>query len=148
MNNLGFTKDPRRNSRVYLLQELFWQTFKKRYQVESNFPIIKVDFDQEKYQMTKQLIEDNKERIDQIIKDHAPQRPLDSLNPVDLNILRIIIAEAFIGEITPPKAAINEGLELAKLFSSDSSPKFINGVLGSIYKEKVGVRSSTGSDEK
>ena len=53
---------------------------------------------------------------------------------VDRNILRLAIYEIMIGDKTPPKVAINEAVELGKLFGSESSPKFINGVLGSVMQ--------------
>jgi N utilization substance protein B len=53
---------------------------------------------------------------------------------VDRNILRMAIYEIMIGEETPPKVAINEAVELAKVFGSDSSSKFVNGVLGSVME--------------
>ena len=77
------------------------------------------------------------ESIDKIIAATAPQWPVEQINPVDRNILRIGICELVYGnkEEVPPKVAINEAVELAKTFSSDSSRRFINGVLGTVYKE-------------
>ena len=76
--------------------------------------------------------------IDEIIRKAACQWPLEQINPIDRNILRIGIYELLFGnqEEVPPKVAINEAVELAKTFSGDSSRKFVNGVLGTIYKER------------
>jgi len=76
-------------------------------------------------------------QIDQIIEKTAPEWPLNQINIVDRNVLRIGIYELLFGnkEEVPPKVAINEAIELAKTFAGESSGKFINGVLGTIYKE-------------
>ncbi len=76
--------------------------------------------------------------LDKIIEKAAPQWPIDRIAIVDRNILRIGLAELlFSGEDNnvPPKVAINEAIELAKKFGAEKSPKFINGVLGAVYKE-------------
>lgn len=75
--------------------------------------------------------------IDAIIEKAAPQWPLDQIALVDRNVLRVGIYELLFGNRgeVPPKVAINESIELAKTFGGDSSGKFINGVLGTIYRE-------------
>ncbi len=70
--------------------------------------------------------------IDAIIQRTAPLWPAEQLAPVDRNILRLAIREFLLDNLTPVRAAINEAVELAKTFGSDSSPKFVNGVLGSV----------------
>ena len=74
----------------------------------------------------------NKEQIDQHIKSFAPAWPMEQIPIIDRNILRLAIFEVLLDNNVPVKVAINEAVELAKAFGSDSSPKFINGVLGSI----------------
>ena len=76
----------------------------------------------------------NKDKIDAVIQAHAPTWPVAQLPIVDRNILRLAIFEILISEKVPLKVAINEAVELAKIFGSDSSPRFINGVLGSVSK--------------
>lgn len=78
--------------------------------------------------------------IDEIIEKAAPEWPISQINIVDRNVLRIGIFELLFGnkEEVPPKVAINEAIELAKNFGGESSGKFINGVLGTIYKEIEG----------
>ncbi len=71
-------------------------------------------------------------RIDELIARAAPQWPVAQLPPVDRNILRLAIGEILGNNRTPVRAAINEAVELAKTYGSDSSAKFVNGVLGSI----------------
>jgi N utilization substance protein B len=74
----------------------------------------------------------HKEEIDGNIRRFAPAWPLEQIPAVDRNILRLAIFEIIFGQETPLKVAINEAVELAKRFGSESSPRFINGVLGSV----------------
>ncbi len=75
--------------------------------------------------------------VDDIISKAAPDWPLEKINIVDRNILRMGLTELLFGDRTqvPPKVAINEAIELAKSFGGENSSKFINGVLGAVYKE-------------
>ncbi|MFH1608591.1 MAG: transcription antitermination factor NusB [Patescibacteria group bacterium] len=75
--------------------------------------------------------------IDEIIEKAAPEWPIDKISIVDRNILRIGLTELLFGDRkqVPPKVAINESIELAKTFGGENSSKFINGVLGAVYKE-------------
>ena len=77
----------------------------------------------------------NKSELDALIKIFAPAFPSEQMSIVDRNILRLAIFEILFNDKTPFKVAINEAVELAKAFGSDSSPRFINGVLGSITTE-------------
>jgi len=74
----------------------------------------------------------NKKKIDQHIKNFAPAWPVEQIPLVDRNILRLAIFEILLDNNVPVKVAINEAVELAKMFGSDNSPKFVNGVLGSV----------------
>ena len=76
----------------------------------------------------------NCEEIDNIISKFAPNWPINQMAIVDCNILRMAIYEIKLRGETPPKVAINEAVELAKSFGADSSPKFVNGVLGSVME--------------
>lgn len=77
------------------------------------------------------------EELDKIIEKAAPQWPLEQIAIVDRNVLRLGIYELLFGnrDEVPPKVAINESIELAKTFGGDASGKFVNGVLGTIYRE-------------
>ena len=75
---------------------------------------------------------ENRPEIDEIISRYAPAWPLDQMAMMDRNILRVAIFEIRMGGETPPKVAVNEAVELGKIFGADSSPKFVNGVLGSV----------------
>ena len=79
----------------------------------------------------------NLAKIDQIIAQAAPEWPIDQIAIVDRNVLRLGIFELLFGDYkeVPPKVAINEAIELAKSFGGESSGKFVNGVLGTIYRE-------------
>lgn len=100
--------------------------------------------------LTKGVIE-NMPTIDAIISKAAPQWPIDQISIVDRNILRLGLYELLYEDkdAVPPKVAINEAIELAKNFGGESSGKFINGVLGTIYKEicgEVGGQEPPGED--
>ena len=74
----------------------------------------------------------NRDRIAPIIRECAPAWPLEQMSPVDRAILEIAVFELLFDSGSPPKVAINEAVELAKTFGSDSSPRFVNGVLGTV----------------
>src|SRR3989338_2745881 len=78
-----------------------------------------------------------KDDIDLVISKAAPEWPLERIAPVDRNILRLGLYELLFADRSqvPAKVAINEAIELAKTFGGDSSGRFVNGVLGAIYKE-------------
>ena len=88
----------------------------------------------------KELVEGvlkNREKIDSIIEKAAPEWPLEQVAMVDRNVLRIGLFELLFGSRNevPPKVAINEAIELEKTFGSESSGRFVNGVLGTVYRE-------------
>lgn len=70
--------------------------------------------------------------MDRLIARFAPEWPLDQMAVIDRNILRIAMYEFLVTDETPVKVAINEAVELAKVYGSDSAPRFINGVLGTL----------------
>lgn len=88
------------------------------------------------FDLAKKTIEHQGE-IDKLIEKCAPEWPLSQVTVVDRNILRLGIYEVLFGnyEEVPPKVAINEAIELAKTFGGESSGRFVNGVLGTIYRE-------------
>jgi N utilization substance protein B len=81
--------------------------------------------------------------LDPFIQQYAPEWPLEQMAYVDRNILRMALYEFAIDGTTPVKVAINEAVELAKMFGSDSSPRFINGVLGALVplKDEIARRA-------
>lgn len=88
------------------------------------------------WRLVKGVIE-NQEKLDKIIEKSAPEWPLEQITIIDRNILRLGLYELLFGsrKEVPPKVAINEAIELAKGFSGESSGKFVNGVLGTVYRE-------------
>jgi len=126
----------RRKARIVALQTLYeldCSTHKSddilaRLLQEKALPGEAIDF-------TRELITgvlQNKHDIDNIIRRFAPAFPVEQIATIDRNILRLAIFEVLFNNKVPVKAAINEAVELAKSFGSDTSQKFINGVLGSI----------------
>jgi N utilization substance protein B len=84
--------------------------------------------------------------IDKFIKDFAPEWPIEQITLVDRNILRLGVFELIFDPDIPSKVAINEAIEIAKTFGGESSGRFVNGVLGSIYK-KIGPTDKTEDKE-
>ncbi|MBU0981145.1 transcription antitermination factor NusB [Patescibacteria group bacterium] len=82
------------------------------------------------------LVMKNRKKIKEKIAKHAPEWPFEKIAPIDRAILELSVAELLFDKEIPDLVAINEGIELAKEFGTESSPKFVNGVLSSIY-EKV-----------
>lgn len=80
-------------------------------------------------------VQKHQAEIDAMIVKYAPEWPLEQITVVDRNVLRIGIYELYYNQDIPPKVAINEAIELAKTFGGESSGKFINGVLGTIFKQ-------------
>lgn len=81
-------------------------------------------------------------KLDEIIAHYAPEWPLDQVASIDRNIIRIALWEFAVKKCTPIKVAINEAVELGKIYGSDSTPRFVNGVLGSLvskYDEYKGI---------
>lgn len=114
--------DPRHLKRIKLMQIIFAYNFSS--------PEEQFEEDEETYQQAKNILLILSE-IDAKIAKFAPERPLSEINQVDLAILRVITAESITLK-TPKKVLINEAVELAKEYGTDSSPKFINGVLGKL----------------
>jgi N utilization substance protein B len=86
--------------------------------------------------------------MDILIARYAPEWPLSQMAVIDRNILRIAIFEFVASEETPVKVAINEAVELAKTYGSDSAPRFINGVLGTLAEQIDPLRSELITGEK
>ena len=93
------------------------------------------DFDEGGAEFLRRLVRGvlhNIDLLNNLVGENAPDRPVEELAIIDRNILRLALFEIASEEIdTPPKVVINEAIELAKTFGSDTSPRFINGVLGS-----------------
>ena len=131
-------------SRSIVLQTLFEWDFEGR-QREEIFPIFERNLkefaagssDRPFMDRLLKLVLEKIRDLDNIIEKAAPDWPIDKIAPVDRNILRIGLAELLFADRkeVPPKVAINEAIELAKQFGGETSGRFINGVLGAVYKE-------------
>ncbi len=130
-------------ARTLVLQALFeWDFYSGKVDIDEVIRHNKAEFAPEfdDQGFSKRLFEeviDNHLIIDKLITKFAPEWPLDQITLVDRNVLRMGIYELKFDKTIPPKVAINEAIELAKSYGGPSSGKFVNGVLGSIYKEMV-----------
>ena len=93
-------------------------------------------------------VSENLKQIDDVIVQTAPEWPLDQITVVDRSILRLGIFELLISKQVPPKVAINEAVELGKAFGGESSGKFVNGVLGTLYKNLPEDVKKAGEDQE
>lgn len=94
--------------------------------------------DQEGLEFAKELlmgVVSNIEELDAVIVKHAPEWPIEQITIIDRNVLRLGIYELLHLKGTPAKVAINEAVEMGKRFGGESSGKFVNGVLGALFKE-------------
>lgn len=103
------SRDPRHQKRIERMQQLFADSFRHPWRGDP--------------------------AIDRAIERAAPEWPLDKIAKIDLAILRLAVHELLVEKKEPPKVIIDEAVELAKAFGGDNSPKFINGVLGTILQE-------------
>lgn len=85
----------------------------------------------------------NTAKLDDIIRPIAPEWPIEQIAKIDKTILRMAIFELLVADSVPPKVVINEAVELAKAFGGENSSKFVNGVLGTAFKQKYGKPSKT-----
>ena len=93
-------------------------------------------------------VAENFEPLDKALQPMAPEWPISSIAAIDRNVLRMGLYElSECGDTVPPKVAINEAVELAKAFGSDNSSRFINGVLGTAYKQLGIVEEKNGEPE-
>lgn len=113
------SSDPRHIRRQHLIQDLF----KTEFHTQSVSPI------------TKPILE-KIEELDAIIKQIAPEFEIEKINRVDLAILRLAVYELTVQKSEPPHVIVDEAIELAKEFSGESSPAFVNGALGNLLKHE------------
>lgn len=132
-------------ARTIALQSLYEWDFHSQPQqgieeaLERNMQEFAPDFDDNNFSRNLVYgVMNNIKTIDQQIANHAPEWPLDQITFIDRNVLRIGIYEMIFDNDIPDKVAINEAIELAKAFGGESSGRFVNGVLGTIYKEIKG----------
>lgn len=142
-------------ARTIAMQSLFnWDFNGKKNEtlediIKNNFEHFAPNFDDQGF--VANIIEgviNNLDSIDEYIIKYATEWPLDQITTVDRNILRIGVYELIFNEDIPSRVAINEAIEIAKSFGGDSSGKFVNGVLGAIYKDILKKEESSNKEIK
>jgi N utilization substance protein B len=141
--------DPRHAARILALQKLYEGNFmdlnisgteKEETLNLSTEVLCEINgikkFDKKLYEQLVKSVPKNTEKMDEIVFELAPERPVNEISQIDLQILRMAISEGFIDKFTPHKVAIDEAIELAKEFGGDASSKFVNGVLGTLLNKK------------
>jgi N utilization substance protein B len=131
-------------ARTIVLQSLYEWDFHKRTPSEAiqiterNLNEFAPDFDERSFTLA--LIKgvmDNEKQITEAITKFAPDWPIERITTVDRNVLRLGIYELMFDDQIPSKVAINEAIELAKTFGGESSGKFVNGVLGAVFRDQT-----------
>jgi N utilization substance protein B len=127
---------PRRKSRIAALQALYESDMSSHAALAALDRLVAdKELTEAQSSFARELVEgvcEQRAAIDDVIRQAAPQWPVDQISAIDRNILRLAIREILMNNGTPLRAAINEAVELAKGFGSDNSAKFVNGVLGSV----------------
>lgn len=126
-------------SRMILMQSLYEWDIRPEEKLEEildrNIAQYKAEVDTEFINAVKKGVVQKEEEIDKMIARAAPEWPLEQVAVIDKTILRIALFELLFDKDVPAKVAINEAVELAKSFGGDNSSKFVNGVLGTLYRE-------------
>lgn len=112
-------QDPRHKKRLEKVEKLFSHSFDQDQKPKIISPIL-----------------ENLKKIDSLIHEAAPEWPLDNINKIDLSILRLATYELWYDDEVPSKVSIDEAVEIAKRYGAESSPSFVNGVLGTILDKK------------
>lgn len=119
--------DPRHQRRIHIMQQLFSWDFRSKQKADPQLePIIS-----------------NLKKLDGEITKAAPAWPINQINKIDLAILRLAAYELLLEKMTPPKVVIDEAIELAKEYGGESSPSFVNGVLGKLIEYASGDSTSS-----
>lgn len=142
-------------SRIIIMQTLYEWDF-KRGSVEivdlmqRNIDNFKEDCDKDFIKQNIKGVIQNIDKIDKMISESAPEWPIDQIAVIDKTILRLSVYELSFDKQIPPKVVINEAVELAKSYGSESSSKFVNGVLGTLFKkdDRYDEENSRSKDEK
>lgn len=125
-------------SRIVAMQSLYEWDFRNGSVIEITKRNIEHNGDNADEKFISDIVEGvckNIDEIDKLICSAAPEWPLEQISVVDKTILRLSIFELMYSEEVPPKVAINEAVELGKTFGGENSSKFINGVLGTLYRQ-------------
>lgn len=134
------SRDPRHLARTVAVQKIFEETFSNqegisRFTDKDIADISEIEgYDIKLFNSLVDGVLENLEKVDEVVKKFANERPLDQISKIDLQILRLAVYEGFIAKTTPPKVAVDEAIELGKEFGGETSGKFINGVLGNLLE--------------
>jgi N utilization substance protein B len=139
-------------SRIIIIQTLYEWDFRSnntdiKELVNRNIKNFIEDCDQEFILKNIEGIVDNIKQIDKTISKAAPEWPIDQIAVIDKTILRLSVYELEIDKKIPPKVVINEAVELAKSYGSESSSKFVNGVLGTLFKNDPRYKVDGNTDD-
>lgn len=142
-------------ARTVAMQTLYEWDFRKMDRavipglIAQNLRELAPGMDEEKFVVTTvDGVLDHQTEIDALISKYAPEWPIEQITGVDRNILRIGIFELIHSPHIPAKVAINEAIELAKAFGGESSGRFVNGVLGSIFRELPEEKKQPKTEER
>jgi N utilization substance protein B len=128
--------NPRRKARVAALQALYESDMSSHAALASLARLVEEEeLNEQLAAFAHELVEgviEHRAAIDDVIRQAAPQWPVEQISAIDRNILRLAIREILMNNGAPIRAVINEAVELAKSFGSDNSARFVNGVLGSV----------------
>lgn len=126
-------------SRIIVMQSIFEWDFRKDADIfeiaKRNIEAFQEECDTEYIDTNLKGITDNLKTIDEIIAKAAPEWPIDQIAAIDKAILRLAVNELVFLQDVPPKVVINEAVELGKNYGSENSYRFINGVLGTLFKQ-------------
>lgn len=126
-------------SRIIIMQTLYEWDFKDNYKnsdeiLKRNINNFIEDCDEDFIKKNVKGVIENISKLDKTIEKAAPEWPIEQIAVIDKTILRLSVYELLFNKEIPPKVVINEAVELAKSYGSESSSKFINGVLGTLFK--------------
>jgi len=122
--NVQKKSDPRHKKRIAIVKNLFAAQFQKNQTIPSNVKDVIAALP----------------KIDKLITQYAPEWPIEQIPALDLAVLRLAVFELLYQKGTPYKVVVDEAVEIAKEFGSDTSYEFVNGVLGSVIEKELGVR--------
>jgi len=139
-------------SRVIVTQTLYEWDFRPKSDIaeikKRNIENYNEDSDDDFIDKTIEGVTKHIKETDELIAKAAPEWPLEQISSIDKTILRIAIYEILHSDDVPPKVAINEAVELGKTFGGENSSKFINGVLGTIYRQSPRYKKEEEKDRE
>jgi N utilization substance protein B len=137
-------------SRIIIMQSLYEWDFRQEKNIDDiinrNIDNFKEDCDRDYIHEIVGGIINNINKIDSTISESAPEWPIEQIAVIDKTILRLAIYELIFKKDIPPKVAINEAVELAKTYGGENTSKFVNGVLGTLFRSDDRYQSEGGED--